>query len=87
MPYLGFVVRNCEIKLSQESRESPLPRGHQHRVTGAALADVVRVKTTKSTPTSVTVAKHQQTRLTQDSNSTDLVQLAVRICPEPFRRG
>lgn len=50
MPYLGFVVRNSEIRVSQESRESPLPRGHQHRVTGAALADVVRVKTTKSTP-------------------------------------
>lgn len=50
MPSLGFVVRNGEIRVSQESRESPLPRGHQHRVTGAALAGVVRIKTTKSTP-------------------------------------
>lgn len=86
MPYLGFVVRNCEIKVSQESRESPLPRGHQHRVTGAALADTVRVKTTKSTPHICASGKAQQTRLTQDSNSTDLVQLALRICPEPFPR-
>lgn len=55
MSYLGFVVRNSEIKVSQESRESPLPTGHQrssalHGVTGAELADAVRVKTTKSTP-------------------------------------
>lgn len=46
---LEFVVSSGEIKVSQESRESALPRGHQHRVTGAALAGVGRVKATKST--------------------------------------
>lgn len=86
MPYLGFVARNCEIKLSQESREPPLPRGHQHRVTGAAPADIVRVRTTKSTPQMCARGKAQPTTLTGGSNSADLVQLALRICPEPFPR-
>lgn len=36
-------------------------------------------------PTSVTVARHQQTRLTRDSNSTDLVQLALRMCPRALQ--
>lgn len=84
MPSLGFVVSNGEIKVSQESRESPLPRGHQHRVTGAAPAGVARVKATKSSPTSLTVPEHQ-TGLRQDSNPTDLVHVALSI--SPMRRG